>query len=128
MQKDTYSLDHKNVKTLLVIFDHLMRNPTRSLNFVGIPKARTKPFGTSFGIAYLCRTRLGSLTADSLPADATILRCSHHQTHLQSSCSMSFVARNHQLSTQLHLSFEIDGICDFNPPFDPHGFIEPTGI
>ena len=35
------------------------------------------------------------------------------QNHLQSSCSISFVTRNHQLSAQLRLSFEIGDICGF---------------
>ena len=33
------------------------------------------------------------------------------QNHLQSSWSMSFVARSDQLSAQLRLSFEIGGFC-----------------
>ena len=40
------------------------------------------------------------------------------QNQLQSSCSMSFVARNHQLSAQLRLSFEIGVICDFGSGFN----------
>ena len=36
----------------------------------------------------------------------------NYQTHLQSSCSMNFIARNHQLSIQLRQSFEIDCICN----------------
>ena len=35
------------------------------------------------------------------------------QNHLQSSCSMSFVAINHKLSAQFRLSFKISGIYDF---------------
>ena len=35
------------------------------------------------------------------------------QNLMQSSCNMSFVARNHKIYAQLGLSFEIDRICDF---------------
>ena len=47
------------------------------------------------------------------------------QNHLQSSCSMSFVAINHSLSAQFRLSFEISGICDFGTESITvhHGFI-----
>ena len=55
------------------------------------------------------------------------------QNHLQSSCNMSFVARNHKIYAQLGLSFEIDRICDFGTesiisPTRYMGFIGPTGM
>ena len=61
-EKDTYSTDLKNVKKcVLWIFWASVRDPTRCLNLIMIFKAKTRPFGNSLGIPYLCLIRLGSL-------------------------------------------------------------------